>query len=960
MDLAASPERSIVSVLAVDTVDSTGHIAGIDPDDAQQLLDRIFEHLSGAITRVGGLIVSYAGDGGMAVFGWPNSQEDHADRACDAAWSIQGATGEVLQLRSLSGRPVQFRVGIHSGLVGLRRMTIGNDTRLDTVGGTVHLAAALQKNAPAGGILISSKTMELSHTELELTPCDLPALKRLNIEAYRLVGRPTKRRENNSRFKYQHEFVGRKAEREILRNILVRSSNDNRAIAIIGEPGIGKSRLAAAVLDEATVCNMPRLVSCGDSQKSNTPYAVIRSIMLSALSLGDTASDDDVNTALEKAGIGEQTRRVLGTALLTKYQEPDTKTIRLTPTQVAREIILAFKTLTSGHPVLILVEDLHFLDPESVHCLRLLCKERDLGFRTLIVTGRPESIPEARGIADTVLRLSPLPRTEMKELALRTTSKGFTESVIETVLDRADGIPFVLEQIMLSIAAVEVMNVNLLPQTVQSVIHARLNRLPSRTKLLVQGLSVLGNEVEIDFALKTLSLDREALQQDRLELERLEILDSDTGNFLRFHHAIVSEACLETVPGPRREELHRSAIKAITSTHADLEVQFERLAFHAEGAQDNEKAIEYLWLAALSARRRSASGSLDLMFRRAMRLIDRIGEAAEPRFVDFVLMAFGSLAQIGEFRRLGVYLPRALALARKQNRQSKVCAALCHLGLVSWFEARYAEGREQSERALDIANELNSLPLIFAAKFNLASALYGTGALDEAIAAQRDLCAMLTGDLETSRLGAAGIPGSIVRSFLCWFLTEVGGYEEGLNLVERAIDIARAQREPYSELLALLAKSRNLIRLERYSEAITCLEHCVVLIEQNGYDAILPHVLGTLASALARSGEGSLAVRQVEAWLNSEREDRSGPLELYYLNAGYAEALSAAGDVKKGLAVVNRAVEISRSVSNPCLIAHGLGLRARLRAEARDASGADSDRAEQRVLCSRFKIVGEV
>jgi class 3 adenylate cyclase len=155
MNLAASPERGIVSVLAVDTVDSTGHIAGMDPDDAQELLDRIFRHLSTAIERASGLIVSYAGDGGVAVFGWPDSQEDHADRACDAAWQIQGASAEVLPLSNLDGRPVEFRVGIHSGLVGLRRMTIGNETRLDTVGGTVHLAAALQKNAPAGGIVVS-------------------------------------------------------------------------------------------------------------------------------------------------------------------------------------------------------------------------------------------------------------------------------------------------------------------------------------------------------------------------------------------------------------------------------------------------------------------------------------------------------------------------------------------------------------------------------------------------------------------------------------------------------------------------------------------------------------------------------------------------------------------------------------------------------------------------------------
>ena len=251
------------------------------------------------------------------------------------------------------------------------------------------------------------------------------------------------------------------------------------------------------------------------------------------------------------------------------------------------------------------------------------------------------------------------------------------------------------------------------------------------------------------------------------------------------------------------------------------------------------------------------------------------------------------------------------------------------------------------------------MPLIFAAKFTLSLALYGLGALDSAIALQRELCSALTGDLETARLGAAGIPGSIVRSYLCWFLTQVGGYDEGLMLVERAIDIAKTQGEPYSELLALLAKSRNLIKLKRHSEAIACLEYAVELIERNGYDVILPHILGTRASALARSGEGAGAVRDVEVWLNSEREDRAGPLELYYLNAGYAEALSAAGDVRRGLAIADRAVEISRSVSNPCLMAHGLGVRARLRALACDAPGSESDRAEQRDLCARYGIVAE-
>src|SRR5436190_15977322 len=110
MSHITSPERGIVSILAVDTVDSTGLVAGTDPDDAQEVLDRVFAHLSAAIEGAGGIIVSYAGDGGVAVFGWPNSQEDHADRACQAAWLLQASSTN--PLRGLDGRAIRFRVGV--------------------------------------------------------------------------------------------------------------------------------------------------------------------------------------------------------------------------------------------------------------------------------------------------------------------------------------------------------------------------------------------------------------------------------------------------------------------------------------------------------------------------------------------------------------------------------------------------------------------------------------------------------------------------------------------------------------------------------------------------------------------------------------------------------------------------------------------------------------------------------
>ena len=961
--LAETAERSIVTVLAVDTVNSTGHIAGDDPDDAQELLDRIYEHLDGTIRRAGGLMVNYSGDGGIAVFGWPNSMEDHADRACETAWLIQNPGAESGRIRDALNRPIRFRVGIHSGLVGLRRMDMQIGSRLDPVGGTVHIAAALQKIAPPDSIIVSSKTVELCRSVLELTPLeDVKSLKQINARAYGLSGAPRSSGSGDSGSRnYRTPLVGRQRERESVRQALARQDPGCRAIAVIGEPGIGKSRLAAAAIQDAQQSSRLVLIFRGDSQRRTTPYSAVRSLILAASSLSEAATDDEVTSGLAAAGIEHFNDGPLGTVLLARPSGEDGSSGQPTQTQVARALVEALTKLTAGTSTLILIEDLHLLDLESIYCLRLMGENTACEPCTLLVTGRPESLAEARDIAATVLRLDPLPRAEMRELAHHLWPPGTPPpSIVDKLLDRADGVPFVLEQIVLSLEDAPSEGINLVPQSVQSVIHARLNRLSPSAKECAQALSVLGNEVEVDVALQVLNKGSETLLRDCAELERLDIMQPSLGTSIRFRHAIVADACSETVPGPRRRDLHRAAIAAVTATYSDLGGQLERLAFHAESARNDAQALEYLWLAGLRARRSSANGSLFLIFQRAMECVDRIGEPAERRFVDFVLMAFAQLLSIGEFNKMIPYLPRALELAQRQNRPGKVCAALCHMALISWFKGNYVDCREQSERALAIASKLDNLPLQFSAKFMLGSALYGTGKINRAIDVLRELRDAFSGPLETTRLGAVSIPASLIRSFLGWLLMEVGLYEEGLGHVEQALEIATREGEPYSELLARLGLGRNLLKLGRYRDAADCLQVAVNLIDQYGYDPALPHVVGLLASALARTGEAAKAVWAVEAWLARGVQDRTGRLELYYLNAGYAEALAQLGSSSDALVAINRALDVARSISNPCLIVQGLGVRAGLLAAIEPNSAQISaDLTEQASLCQQYGLVAD-
>jgi class 3 adenylate cyclase len=183
-DLGAASERSIITVLSVDMVDSTPHIAACDPDDAQAFLDLWFDHVSGAVARAGGLLVNFGGDGGLAVFGWPSPLEDHADRACAAAWDIQHSEAVGV---GPDEKPVKFRVGVHSGLVGLRQLRREGRPRFDTVGATVNIAAKLQQSAPSGSILVSAEAAKLCRSQLELTSLGaLANLTAVNTQAFKL------------------------------------------------------------------------------------------------------------------------------------------------------------------------------------------------------------------------------------------------------------------------------------------------------------------------------------------------------------------------------------------------------------------------------------------------------------------------------------------------------------------------------------------------------------------------------------------------------------------------------------------------------------------------------------------------------------------------------------------------------------------------------------------------------
>lgn len=954
--LASTPERVFATLVAVDMVASTHHVAGLDPDDAQDFLDEAYIQLTKSLEREGGSFVTFNGDGGLAIFGWPTSFEDHADRACRAAWDMQKVAGQSLANNSLD-QPVQFRVGIHSGLIGLRRLHLESGDKLDIVGGTAYLAAALQKQAPPAKVIVSQSTLNLCRAGVQYHKFNDPlVLGTVTTQPFLLTAAPSRTyvHEGQKARRYQRPLVGREKERYEIQGILAEGQSANRSAALIGEPGVGKSRLVAHAISRAEDAGYRSFIFFGDHRKKTTPFSLMRDLVDQSLNVSRLGRDAQLEEIITRADDPRLARRAL-TIIMPETETPGLpEPNKMTRTAIAGTLTNILLTSVLDERSLLVVEDVHLLDPESVVCLELLRRAPALSGLVTLITGRPEAFDLATRIAQEAIYILPMPEDSMQNLAADLTAgRKLPPRLLEQAIKRAEGIPFVLEQICETLDRDSRADVNLIPNGVESLIHARLNRLSPGAKTLAQKLSILGEEVELDTASAILDVERDQIDGQIAELEATAFVHPRSRLSVRFRHAIIAESCATTVARNQRRQIHKSALNVLSTSNAD----HERLAYHAEGAGDDDRALDYLWQAGRRAMRASAVGSLSLIFDRALDCMDRIGPEADEKFVDFVLMASSSLQQIGEIDRMKNLLPRVREIASRREDRRKLCGTLCQIGNIYSFECLYKEGLEITSEALEMALAMDSLPHIFAAQFMKGNMLFGLGRMKEAITLQKDLCGRLSGPLETKRLGAAIVPASQANTQVGWYMKYTGDYDEGLTYAEHSFGIAQAAKEPFTEVLARMGRGHNLVALRRNRAAIECLEPAYESAIEHHYDAGLPHCIGVLATALARSGQSERAIEISDRWLARDALGRTGRLETFYFFSGYAESLFRDGQVGRAEEPLERAIRVARDTSHPGLLVEILGVKLfMLEATRPDDPAIMQFESERSRLCSKFGL----
>jgi DNA-binding winged helix-turn-helix (wHTH) protein/tetratricopeptide (TPR) repeat protein len=662
----ADDARRFVTVLHCALADAAGIVERDGSVALQDVVRRLYDIADAEVARYQGVVAERHPDGFVAFFGADAAHEDDATRAVLAALAIGRRAAELT---------VDLRVGIGAGSLVVTR-TAAAPASYSAVGDALRRADLLAQFAPPGSILVSEGTLraiERHFAAEEVTPA--PPGHR----AFRVVGPLRKMAGVRPSRRSFAPFIGRQHESSLLQRLAERAlEGKGQAVSIVGEPGMGKSRLVYEFTESIdrgkrdVMALEGRCVAYG----SLVPYLPLVDLLRAHCAVDDTDPPELIRqaiaTAVRENGLHPDASgwllRLMGIVDVTTAAETvSPEAIKARTFDVLRTLFLK---AALKHPLIIVVEDLHWIDPTSEEFLLTLI-ERLVGARVmLLATHRPGyRTPWIDRSYVTQITLSPLAAADSAQLVESIApAAAIGERVSGAILSRGEGNPFFLEELARSVsergAAAEA-----IPETIQGVITARLDRLSAAAKQLLQTASVLGREVVVrELAELARKIDLEDPLRELCQEEFLyERAGGDAPVFV-FKHALTQDVAYDSLLSRRRRELHLTAARVLENVYPDrLEEMTATIAYHYARTDLVEEAVTWLVRAAERAARAYANAEailhLDLAARRVQRLPE--GPARDRRMLDVALGQAHSLYFLGRFREsVDVLAPHAAPVAR--------------------------------------------------------------------------------------------------------------------------------------------------------------------------------------------------------------------------------------------------------------------------------------------------------
>ncbi len=954
----------MVTALFCDVVGSTSIAETMDPEDWADVVGRTMAEMAACVERYGGTVVHFAGDAVLAIFGAPVAHEDDPYRAVRAGLDIIKSVGHSEE----SSIEIRVRAGIHTGLVIVGDVTAGDLSTYTALGDTTNVAARMQTMASPDTLLVSADTYRLVSNDVtarDLGPVDVKG-KAEPVAVYEI----TSVRDLSARRRgvpgFQSPMVGRDPELTRLLELADYAAvGSGRVTAIVGDPGVGKSRLVAELQNRAEAMDGARwVVGRSASYDQHRPYHLVASLVLSLS--GALESDDPeiikkavTETAEPVFGADSPSTHHLLQLLGIEEGHPDDE-----PGVLHAYYDAALAGLISGAaaehaPLFVICEDVHWADPSSSELLSGLLERIQRSAVLLVIVSRPDRQSHGWDIiarADRELgesfvetRLRPLDDGDSRELVANLLEiEALSDDLRQQVLGRAEGNPFFIEEVVRMlvdrdlieeqdgrwVAKGEITSLDV-PDTLHGLLASRIDALPTGVRRTAMVASVIGRRFEK--SLLTSILQPDPADEDASISADLNVLEAQGLTKLiatrpelafSFRHALIHDVTYESILKKDRRRLHAEVGDAIARMYPDrLDEHAATLARHYEEAGDGDQTLRYLLLAGETALSRHATREGHDFYTRAAALLDNDPEAPVEMKIDTALSRVEAginftpgeqtIAQLEDVRADAEALGDPEVVAR-------VYALL--LRIRTMMEESYADRhyRDLMDRAFALAPTVRTPELRAYLEGMMGQVLRSA---DEYAASVELIGGSVAPLEEAGRVGEAGLNAA----FAADAEASRGRFDEAARWIERATTLGEESGNP--SVLADVALFKGRIAAAR-GELEAALEHTRRGIEMAaGASNIQCELVGNfmVADQHLRSGDGASAISHLErtvelgefcnavaivklgeAWLTSAKaslgdldpEGFAGPL-----------AMAQAGGSRSGEAAVRlqRAITVSGS-----------------------------------------------
>ncbi len=954
-------ERKQVTILFADIKDSTRLVEGLDPEDAQKLLDPILKAMMDAVHRYEGTVNHILGDGIMALFGAPLAHEDHAVRACYAALAMQQLLRQHRAGIGSSEELPQICIGLNSGEVVVR--TIDNDLNFDylAVGDSIHLAARMQELAAPDAILITARTLREVEGFVQVKSLGLQQPKGFTrlIETFELTGvTAVRKRLHAAVVRGLSGFVGRGTEIEIFKRVLQQaSSGHGQILALCGEPGMGKSRLVYEFTHSHLPPEWTVLEATSASYGKATPYYPLIELLRRYFQVNEGENGEtirlkvqrhlieldarlkdavppllalldalpDAETQGKTDGFSKNDRELFELIQKFEYLEPQQRR-RLTFEALKRVLIRE----SLKNPVLLLMEDLHWIDNETQAFLDHLVESLPMTRLLLLVNHRPGySHTWSDKSYYTQIRVDPLSDQGAEELLrILLGDNQDLASLKELLIKRTEGNPLFAEESVRSLvesgflvgdkghyrAGLKIDSIRI-PSTVQTVLADRIDRLPIPEKHLLQTASVIGVIVPMALLRAVAGLPEDELYRQLAKLRSSEFLyESNLFPDLEytFKHALTNEVVYGAMLHDHKSLLHARIVNALEESAAEISHDhIEKLAHHAFHGELWDKAVPYLEEAGAKAVSRSSFRHAVLRFEQALEALKHLPEIRVnlKHAVDLRIEMRNALFILGEFRQGLERLEQAKAAAILLNDQSRLGKLFnlitAHWNLAGNPEQAIASGME----ALNHTTAQANIDLRIVTHYFLGAAFHNLGQFQKAVdVLERALT--LIGDRRFELFGTTGIVSVISRAWLVRCLAQLGEFREAAHHVDEAMQTAVESKHPYSIVYACYGVGMFYLVKGEFDQSVLVLTRGLKVCDEAEIPVQRPLIGSCLGAAYAFLGRFDEALNLLErAVEHTESMRRLGGQALRM--ALLSEAYMLAGRAVEAEALARRGLEMS-------------------------------------------------